>query len=166
MAFTISYSFQHKRKKFSYCGWPLLNTEALNKQCTSMLKRYHVKLILYQRPCNTEGIVLMDSCKVLGIPVRSVGADLRPRNCSPYLHGRRSAPHDHATPFLTSLRLPALPWPRLGVNGLGTSRATILESGVVTRFEFFELQPFKVDQFSRGVFRDFLTLIKLKYIQK
>ena len=74
--------------------------------------------------------------------------------------------HDHATPFLTSLRLPSLPWPHLGVNGLGTSRATILESGVVIRFEFFELQPFKVDQFSRGVFRDFLTLIKLKYIQK
>ena len=47
------------------------------------------------------------------------------------------------------------------INGLGMSRATILESGVVIRFEFFELQPFKVDQFFRGFFRDFLTLIKL-----
>ena len=97
----------------------------------------------------------------LSIPVRSVGADLRPRNCSPYFHWRRSAPHDHATPFLTSLRLPALPRPRFGVNELGMSRATILESGVVIRFEFFQLQPFKVDQFFRGFFRDFLTLIKL-----
>ena len=36
------------------------------------------------------------------------------------------------------------------------SRATILESGVVIRFEFFELQPFKVDQFSgdfSGIFQ-------------
>ena len=65
------------------------------------------------------------------------------------------------TPFLTSLRLPALPRPRLGINGLGMSRAAILESGVVIRFEFFESQPFKVDQFFRGFFRDFLTLIKL-----
>ena len=85
-------------------------------------------------------------------------------------HWRRSAPtrpcHDHAKPFLTSLRLPALPWPRLGVNGLGMSRATILESGVVIRFEFFELQPFKVDQFFRGFFRYFPTLITPKYIQK
>ena len=30
------------------------------------------------------------------------------------------------------------------------SRATILESGVVIRFEFFELQRLKVDQFFRG----------------
>ena len=100
----------------------------------------------------------------------STGADLRPRNYSPHFHWRRSAPtrpcHDHATPFLTSLRLPALPWPRLGVNGLGMSRATILESGVVIRFEFFELQPFKVDQFFRGFFRYFPTLITPKYIQK
>ena len=35
------------------------------------------------------------------------------------------------------------------------SRATILESGVVIRFEFFELQPFKVDQFFRRFFQDF-----------
>ena len=33
------------------------------------------------------------------------------------------------------------------------SRATILESGVVIRSESFELQPFKVDQLFRGVFR-------------
>ena len=75
-------------------------------------------------------------------------------------------PHTFATPFLTLLRLPALPRPRFGVNGLGMSRATILESGVVIRFEFFELQPFKVDQFFRGSFRYFPMLIKLKYIQK
>ena len=47
-----------------------------------------------------------------------------------------------------------------------TNRAAILESGVVIHFEFFELQPFKVDQFFRGFFRDFPTLTKLKYIQK
>ena len=74
--------------------------------------------------------------------------------------------HDHTTPLLTSLRLPALPRPRLGVNGLGMSRATILESGVVIRFEVFELQRLKVDQFFRGFFRNFPTLITLKYIQK
>ena len=70
------------------------------------------------------------------------------------------------TPFLASLRLPALPRTRFGVNGLGMRRATILESGVVIRFEFFELQPFKVDQFFCRFFRDFPTLITLKYIQK
>ena len=47
-----------------------------------------------------------------------------------------------------------------------TNRAAILESGVVIHFEFFELQPFKVDQFFHGFFRYFPTLIKLKYIQK
>ena len=78
----------------------------------------------------------------------------------------KRSPHTFATPFLASLRLPALPRPRFGVNGLGMSRATILESGVVIRFEFFELQPFKVDQFFRGFFRYFPMLIKLKYIQK
>ena len=36
----LSYSFRLKRKELSYCGWPLLNIEALNKQCTSMMKRY------------------------------------------------------------------------------------------------------------------------------
>ena len=36
----LSYSFRHKRKELSYCGWPLLDIEALNKQCTSMMKRY------------------------------------------------------------------------------------------------------------------------------
>ena len=78
----------------------------------------------------------------------------------------KRSPHTFATPFLASLRLPALPRTRFGVNGLGMRRATILESGVVIRFEFFELQPFKVDQFFRGFFRDFPTLITLKYIQK
>ena len=57
------------------------------------------------------------------------------------------------TPFLASLSLPVLPRPRFGVNGLGMSRATILESGVVIRCESFELQPFKVDQLFRGVFK-------------
>ena len=33
------------------------------------------------------------------------------------------------------------------------SRATILESGVVIHCESFELQPFKVDQLFRGVFK-------------
>ena len=63
------------------------------------------------------------------------------------------ASHAHATPFLDSLSLPALPRPRFGVNRLGMSRATILESGVVIRCESFELQPFKVDQLFHGVFR-------------
>ena len=36
----LSYSFRHKRKQLSCCGWPLLDIEALNKQCTSMMKRY------------------------------------------------------------------------------------------------------------------------------
>ena len=36
----LSYSFRHKRKELSYCGWPLLDIEALNKQCASMMKRY------------------------------------------------------------------------------------------------------------------------------
>ena len=63
------------------------------------------------------------------------------------------APYAHATPFLASLSLPALPRPRFGVNGLGMSRATILESGVVICCESFELQPFKVDQLFRGVFK-------------
>ena len=70
------------------------------------------------------------------------------------------------TPVLASLRLPVLPRTRFGVNGLGMRRVTILESGVVIRFEFFELQPFKVDQFFCRFFRDFPTLITLKYIQK
>ena len=35
------------------------------------------------------------------------------------------------------------------------SRATVLESGVVIRCEFFKLQPFKVDQFFRGFFPGF-----------
>ena len=74
--------------------------------------------------------------------------------------------HDHATPLLTSLRLPALPRPRLGVNELGMSTATILESGVVIRFEVFELQRLKVDQFFRGFFRDFPTLITLTEMNK
>ena len=42
---------------------------------------------------------------------------------------------------------------RFGVNELGMSRAAILESGVVIRCESFELQPFKVDQHFRGVFK-------------
>ena len=36
----LSYSFRHKRKELSYCDWPLLDIEALNKQCTSMMERY------------------------------------------------------------------------------------------------------------------------------
>ena len=36
----LSYSFRHNRKELSYCGWPLLDIEALNKQCRSMMKRY------------------------------------------------------------------------------------------------------------------------------
>ena len=47
---------------------------------------------------------------------------------------------------MASLSRPALQRPRFGVNGLGMSRATILESGVVIRCESFELQRFKVDQ--------------------
>ena len=73
----------------------------------------------------------------------------------------KRSPHTFATPFLASLRLPTLPRPRFGVNRLGMSRATILESGVVIRFEFFELQQLKVDQFFHGFFPDFPTLIKL-----
>ena len=28
---TLCYSFRHKRKQLSYCGWPLLDIVALNK---------------------------------------------------------------------------------------------------------------------------------------
>ena len=52
--------------------------------------------------------------------------------CSPDFRRCIYAPYAHATPFLASLRLPALSRPRFGVNGLGMSLATILESGMVT----------------------------------
>ena len=37
---TLSYSSRHQMKELSYCGWPLLDIEALNKQCTSKMKRH------------------------------------------------------------------------------------------------------------------------------
>ena len=37
---TLSYSFRHKRKELSCCGWPLLDIEAQNKQCTSTMEKY------------------------------------------------------------------------------------------------------------------------------
>ena len=37
---TFSYSFRDERKKVTYCGWPLLGIDALNKQCTSKMERY------------------------------------------------------------------------------------------------------------------------------
>ena len=48
VTFTLSYPFRHKRKELSYRGWPLLDIEALNKQCTSMILN-HMKLIPYQK---------------------------------------------------------------------------------------------------------------------
>ena len=83
----------------------------------------------------------------------SIGAEMHHTKRSPDIHRCIYAPHAHATPFLASLSLPALPRPRFGVNGLGMSRAIILESGVVIRCESFELQPFKFDQLFHGVFK-------------
>ena len=103
----------------------------------------------------TLGSPLATAVATKNTPRRSVGD-----------FGRQAIATHPPTPFLASLRLPALPRTCFGVNGLGMRRATILESGVVIRFEFFELQPFKVDQFFRRFFRDFPTLITLKYIQK
>ena len=111
MAFSISYSFQHKRKKFSYCGWPLLNTEALNKQCKSMLKRYHVKLILYQRPCNTEGTVFMDSCKVLMFEMKIVSVNSK--HYHPWQPWHKSSKSGKSWPsfqiFLSNVQPPDFP---------------------------------------------------------
>ena len=39
---TLPYSFRHKRKRLSYCGWPLLDIVALNTQCTSTMERYEI----------------------------------------------------------------------------------------------------------------------------
>ena len=63
--------------------------------------------------------------------------------------------------FMHQMTTPHLFLPRSGfpglvlvsTNELGMSRATILENGVVIRFESFELQPFKFDQLFRGVFK-------------
>ena len=93
------------------------------------------------------------SIYIIKNPFASVGAFMHHMKWSPDFQWCIYTPHAHATPFLTSLRLPALSRPRLCVNGLGMSKATILESGVVIRFESFELQPFKVDQLFRGVFK-------------
>ena len=83
--------------------------------------------------------------------------------------GRLESPSSRHTPrhtssglVLASRALTASFW----YQRFRTNRAAILESGVVIRFEFFELQPFKVDQFFRGLFRYFPMLIKVKYIQK
>ena len=120
--------------------------------------------------CDTESIYMLiladEACHFTSFfnPWRAFSDSGRPRKT--HLGGPLSTVVANrwqaiATPFLASLRLPALPRPRFGVNGLGMSRATFLESGVVIRFEFFELQPFKVDQFFRGFFWYFPTLIKL-----
>ena len=37
MTLTLSYSFRYKKAELSYHGWPLLDTETLNEQCTSMI---------------------------------------------------------------------------------------------------------------------------------
>ena len=74
----------------------------------------------------------------------------------------RQAPTTHLCHTFSGLAqashaLPASFW----YQWFRTNRATILESGVVIHFEFFELQPFKVDQIFRGFFWDFQTLITL-----
>ena len=42
MTLMLSYPFRHKRTELSYHGWPLLDTEALNKQCTIMILNHTV----------------------------------------------------------------------------------------------------------------------------
>ena len=48
MTLTLSCSFRHKRKKLSYCDWPLLGTEyTMYKHNGKILN--HIKLILYKK---------------------------------------------------------------------------------------------------------------------
>ena len=94
------------------------------------------------RYCST----LLSHRTSVSISYASIGARTHHTKSSPIFRWCIHAPYALATPFFASLRRLALQRPRFGVNGLGMSRATILESGVVIRFESFELQRFKVDQ--------------------
>ena len=80
----------------------------------------------------------------------SIGARTHHTKSSPIFRSCIHAPYALATAFFASLSRPALQRPRFGVNGLGMSRATILESGLVIRCESFELQRYFSVEFSNA----------------